>query len=136
MTEAVGAVFDNYVAVGTIVYLVLMSPRPFAAFERYGVIVDREITSLDVHICTHIDIYGIATWGFYGGCRSENVEIDELYAVALVKVGGPKRRVDEVYAFELYVVAVLNKNKSWTHFLEVGALTIVLTTNPKLLPIA
>lgn len=135
VAEAVGAVLDDDVAVAAVVD-VLVGIGAFAALQGYGIVVDGHVAALHQYIAADVDVDGIAAGSLDGLGRGEDVEVEQLHAVATVEVGGPEGGVDEVDAADLYVVAVGDEEQARTHLFQVGAFGVILPTQPEGAPVA
>ena len=89
-----------------------------------------------MHISTYINIDSITAGSLHGSCRCKDIESGEFHAVALIEVCGPERRVDEAYTLKLHIIAALYEHQSGAHLLQIGTLTVILATDPELLPVA
>lgn len=130
VAETIRAVFYDDVGISSVVR-VFIRPGAFAAFQGDGVIVDGHVAVLYQYVAAYIDVDGIRARCFYRLFGREDIQIQQLYMVAFVKVGGPEGRIDEAHSRELHVIAVGDMDQARTQFLHIGALRVDLAAQPE-----
>jgi len=96
VAEAEGAVADQNVhirAVGG----VGIGVRAFTPLEGDGIVVDLHVAAVDQDVGAGVEVNSVGAGGLDGFHGREDVEVDELCAVAFVEVGGPESRVLQPY---------------------------------------
>ena len=88
-----------------------------------------------MYVGTHIYVNGVTAGGHYRCCWRKYVESRYLYAITLVEVRSPERRVHKSHSLKLHIVAALNKYQPRTHFIKIGTLTVIFATYPELFPV-
>ena len=73
MTESISTVLDDDVSVLSVVHSVFVCPGTFSAFQRYGIVIDRKVATVNMHISTHININSVAAGRRYRCRRSKNM---------------------------------------------------------------
>ena len=104
MNTPVAAVLDDD-SVARPVVLVLVRVCPFPSFQHDGIVIDVHEASLDEHIVTHVDIYGVRAWRatFWLWlidtlCRGIYVAVKVSHSLAAVQMVCPERALSLRFA--------------------------------------